>query len=155
MVWIRLAIPEKLQETIDESYLDLDDTKLLLKSFLTKKFNRASWLKDHVGYESYRVDGVRYHRFQSEKGQFLAETLTHFEPAFKSEKLFMQLQESAETMQTSGVSTQILIAIEDGCLRKVEAVTSGADKNVSFTLSFREIGSTRPDQALLSSFIQP
>ena len=146
-------IPVPLQEKIDDSYLDLDETKPLLKSFLTKKLNRTSWLKDNAGYESYRADGVRYHRFQCEKGRLLADTIEHFEPAFKSQQLLRRLQESTQTMQSSGTSTQILIAIEDGCMRKLETVTTGADKSASFTLSFCEIGSTRPDQELLRSFL--
>lgn len=142
-------IPEQLRERINESYLDLDETKLLLKSFLTQKLNRTSWLKEHAGYRSYRVDGVLYHRFQSEKGQLLADTAEHFKPAFKSEKLYSQLWDSAEAMGSSGTSTQILIAIEDGCLKKLEAVTTGPKKSSSFTLAFREIGSAVPNRALL------
>jgi len=144
-------IPEQLQDEIDESYLDLDETKHLLKSFLTQKLNRTSWLKKHAEYESYRVNGVQYHRFKSKKGQLLEDTVEHFESAFKSERLLSQLQESAETMQTSHTSTQMLIAIKDGRLRKLEIVTSNSQKSSSFVLSFRKIGSTKLDQELLSS----
>lgn len=147
-------IPEDLQQKINESYLDLDETKDLLKSFLFTKLNRTSWLKEHAAYKTYRVDGVQYHTFRTEKGELLSDMLEHFESAFISEKLHNQLQQSAEAIQQSDSSTETLFAIDDGFLCKFESITRSPNKTSYITVEFHSIGATKIDYEQLSELLQ-
>lgn len=145
--------PEEIQKKISDKYIDLDKSKDLLKSFIFKKFNRTSWLKDHFAYDSYEVEGVRYHRFRSDKGALLSDILEHFDPAFVNEDLFNRLSTTAETMQASDSATETLIAIEDGFLIKYETITHTPEKTTYMSLKFHHIGTTELDQEHLRDLL--
>ena len=89
-------IPADLQDLINEKYLNLNTLKDLLPDFLFKKLNRTSWLKEHVGYTSYKVEGVKYYTFCNNRGALLEEVLTHFEKAFVSDSFFNKLPNNKE-----------------------------------------------------------
>lgn len=146
-------IPADLKDLINEKYLDLNTTKELLPDFLFKKLNRTSWLKEHAGYTSYKVDGIRYYTFRNDKGALLEEFLTHFEKAFVSDSFFNKLKQSAQTMQKYNGTTETLFAVEDGILRKYETITHTAEKTSYFSIEFYSIGNTRIDQLYLKSLL--
>ncbi len=147
-------IPEDLQEKINENYLNLEDTKDLLKSLLFTKLNRSSWLKKHAAYKTYKVDGIRYHTFRADKGALLSEVVEHFKTAFVSENLYNRLHQSADSMQKSNSYTETLVAIDDGFLCKYESVTHSAEKTSYITLNFHSIGTTEMEQPLLSELLE-
>lgn len=129
-------IPVQLQEKINSTYLDLNKAMDLLQDFLLKKLNRSTWLKAHAGYRSYKVDGVRYHTFCSRNGTLLSEILLHLESAFVSDSLLQRLKQTAAHMQQVGTTTELLFAIEDGMLKKYEAITHSPEKTSYISIGF-------------------
>lgn len=84
-------ISEDLYDELND-YLNFDKLDKCILTYF-RKLNSNSWLKENVGYQKKKADGVTKHCFAPDTYDFLQASLGFFEPAFRTKDDYEEVEQ--------------------------------------------------------------
>lgn len=116
------------------------------------RWNRTGWLEENAGFTLEKEDDTACYSFEPKTGKLLLEMMRQFEPAFKDHSDYLDVISGLRELKpqlNEDYRIDAKLTLIDGVLSRIDADVDWKETQVSATVRFEEVGTTKVDTTFL------